>query len=248
MRLLLLLALGGITAAHALRDLDFGAGELRFIADFGFGAIALFGSVFTIVAMAQAFFSEIERGTAQTLLAKAVSRAEFILGKYAGTMVALTLFCVFATSLLLAILLLRERGLQLESRGQIEALARVDCREVLAIGFAHWAKFAVLSALTLLVGSLVRGHFQAVMLSLAVLVACHLQPLAQQTYLGSDSVVARGIAATIGVLFPNFEVFALHDQSGARLPIAIVGVAAYAALYTVAAVGLAALSFGRRDL
>ena len=76
---LLLLALALVAGVQGFRDFNFGAPELKFLADFGFGAMAFFGSALTIVATAQLFFSEIEQRTALTLLAKPVWRAEFIL-------------------------------------------------------------------------------------------------------------------------------------------------------------------------
>ena len=66
------LALALVLGARGLRDFNFGAPELKFIADCGFGAMTLFGSALTIAATAQLFFSEIENRTALTLLAKPV--------------------------------------------------------------------------------------------------------------------------------------------------------------------------------
>ena len=67
---LLLLALGLVGGAQSLREFNFGASELKFLADLGYGAMAFFGAALTIAATAQLFFSEIENRTALTLLAK----------------------------------------------------------------------------------------------------------------------------------------------------------------------------------
>src|SRR5688500_5742639 len=88
-----LLAVALVVGAQWLRELNFGSPELKFIADFGFGAMAFFGSVLTIIAMAQLFFSEIEHRTVLTLLAKPVRRSEFVIGKYSGVVVLAGLFC-----------------------------------------------------------------------------------------------------------------------------------------------------------
>ncbi|MFM1748958.1 MAG: hypothetical protein RLZZ188_2624, partial [Verrucomicrobiota bacterium] len=61
---LLLLALALVLGARWLRDFNFGAPELKFLADCGFGAMAFLGSALTIAATAQLFFSEIENRTA----------------------------------------------------------------------------------------------------------------------------------------------------------------------------------------
>lgn len=81
---LLFLALALVLGARWFRDFNFGAPELKFLADCGFGAMAFFGAALTITATAQLVFSEIENRTALTLLAKPVWRAEFVLGKFAG--------------------------------------------------------------------------------------------------------------------------------------------------------------------
>ena len=90
---LLLLALSLVAGAQWFRDFNFGAPELKFLADLGFGAMAFFGAALTVAATAQLFFSEIENRTALTLLAKPVWRAEFILGKYPGIAAVAAVFC-----------------------------------------------------------------------------------------------------------------------------------------------------------
>ena len=84
---LALIAVGLVAGVRALRDFNFGASELKFIADFGDGAIAGFGAVLTVTLTAQLFFSEIENRTALTLLAKPVWRTEFLMGKFLGVVV-----------------------------------------------------------------------------------------------------------------------------------------------------------------
>src|SRR5690348_18513051 len=73
-----LLAVLLVLGAQALRGLNFGTSELKFIADFGFGSIAFFGSVIAIVTTSQLFFSEIESRTVLTLLARPIWRGEFV--------------------------------------------------------------------------------------------------------------------------------------------------------------------------
>jgi ABC-2 type transport system permease protein len=112
--LLGLIAMGLVVGVHALRDFNFGASELKFIADFGDGAIAGFGAALTIVLMAQLFFSEIENRTALTLLAKPVWRTEFLLGKFFGVSVVAAVFCALLTATLALVLWNREAALQAE--------------------------------------------------------------------------------------------------------------------------------------
>ena len=82
-----------VVSALLLGEFNFGASELKFLADFGFGALTFFGSLLAIIASAQLFFGEIENRTALTLLAKPVRRSEFILGKFVGVWAVSFLFC-----------------------------------------------------------------------------------------------------------------------------------------------------------
>ena len=45
---LLLLAIGLVASALFFREFNFGSSELKFISDFGFGALVFFGSALTI--------------------------------------------------------------------------------------------------------------------------------------------------------------------------------------------------------
>src|SRR5881394_3974569 len=100
---LVFLALGLVIGARWFRDFNFGAPELKFLTDCGFGAMAFFGAALTITATAQLFFSEIENRTALTLLAKPVSRTEFIVGKFIGVAALMAAFCVLLTMVLAAV-------------------------------------------------------------------------------------------------------------------------------------------------
>src|SRR3954469_4467428 len=111
---LAILGLGLVASVQYFHDFNFGASELKFIADFGYGAMAFFGAALTIAATAQLFFSEIDNRTALTLLAKPVWRSEFILGKFLGIAALVGMFCVLLTVLLTAVLWWREGELMRE--------------------------------------------------------------------------------------------------------------------------------------
>ena len=145
---LVLLALGLVLGARWFRDFNFGAPELKFLADCGFGAMTFFGSALTIAATAQLFFSEIENRTVLTLLAKPVWRAEFILGKLLGVAAVVALFCGLMTALLALLLWAREGQLMMDypdafARGRTVDYAAValgggmQALKLLEIGRAH---------------------------------------------------------------------------------------------------------------
>ena len=249
--LVLVLAMGLVLGAHAFREFNFGASELKFMADFGFGALTVFGSVLTIVATAQLFFGELEHRTALTLLAKPVWRAEFILGKIGGVMAVVTGFCALVTLLLLGTLYFRQQTLLAEHPELSESARALDPMAIIAVGVANWLKFGVLAALTLLIASFARTSLYAVIVGFVMLLICHLHPLARLASARTDSWLLRGVAGMVSLIFPDFQLFDLSasiDSVGAAGAASLIRLVAYAGLYFSVLGSLAVYSFNRREL
>jgi ABC-type transport system involved in multi-copper enzyme maturation permease subunit len=248
---LLVLALALVLGARWFRDFNFGAPELKFLADCGFGAMAFFGAAVTITATAQLFFSEIENRTALTLLAKPVWRAEFVIGKFLGVVVVLAVFCTLLTSLLAAVLWWREGELMRDfpenfARGRI-----VSYQLVMLAGVFQWLKLTVLAAFTLLVATFAQTQLFTVVTGFFILVICHLQYLAQDAYARGGTTIGRVASGAIAAVFPNFQVFAVADSISVMdvLPLPhILQIGAYGFGYVVAACGLAIFSFRQREI
>jgi ABC-type transport system involved in multi-copper enzyme maturation permease subunit len=248
---LLLLAIALVIGARWFRDFNFGAPELKFLADCGFGAMTFFGAAVTITAMAQLFFSEIENRTVLTLLAKPVWRTEFILGKFLGVAALVAVFCALLTALLAAGLWWRETELM---RAYPEAFAHgrsVSYTAVALAGALQWLKLTVLAAFVLLVASFAQTQLFTVVTGFFLLVICHLQYLAQDAYARSASIVGRLVGGAIALVFPNFQVFGLVDSiaaadlpSGAQLTRVLI----YGLGYVGVACGLAVFSFRQREV
>ncbi len=249
--LLLLLALALVLGARWLRDFNFGAPELKFLADCGFGAMTLFGSVLTIAATAQLFFSELENRTVLTLLAKPVWRAEFILGKFLGVAALTAVFCLLLTGLLMAVIKWREGQLMAEFRDAYASGGSVSYRNLALAGLLQWLKLAVLAALTLLVASFAQTQLFTVVTGFFVLVIGHLQYLAQEAYARGAWSVSRMVGGTLASVFPNFQLFTLADSlvaaegpTGGQLARVIV----YGLGYGGVACLLAVYSFRHREI
>lgn len=248
---LLLLALALVAGARWFRDFNFGAPELKFLADCGFGAMAFFGAALTIAATAQLFFSEIENRTALTLLAKPVWRTEFVVGKFLGVATLLAVFCALLTGLLMAVLWWREGQLMAE---QPEAFAqgRVVSYGVVALGgLFHWLKLALLAAFVLLVASFAQTQLFTVITGFFILVICHLQYLAEDAYARAGSAVGQAVSLLIAAVFPNFQLFALADSlNAADAPpwSHVARIVVYTLGYVTVACGLAVFSFRQREI
>lgn len=248
---LLLLALALVGGAQWFRDFNFGAPELKFLADIGYGAMAFFGAALTVTATAQLFFSEIENRTALTLLAKPVWRTEFILGKYFGVVAVSALFCGLLTVLLTTVLWTREGTLMRDFPDSYPHGHMLKIADLAAAGLLQWLKLAVLAAFTLLVASFSQTQLYTVVTGFFVLVICHLQYLAQDAYERGGAAVAQFGAVLIGLIFPNFQLFNLADGvgGGVTVPWDRVGyVAVYALGYVAAACALSVYSFRKREI
>jgi ABC-type transport system involved in multi-copper enzyme maturation permease subunit len=74
--------------------------ETRIARDVGLAGVSLFGSLTAIVLGVSLLYAEIEKRTIQVILAKPIERHEFVLGKYLGMAVTLTLLvAAFALAL-----------------------------------------------------------------------------------------------------------------------------------------------------
>lgn len=247
---LVVIAIGMTVSSLLLRDFNFGASELKFIADFGFGAIVFFGSILAIVATAQLFFSEIENRTALTILAKPVFRSEFIFGKFAGVAVVLLVFTGLMTTLLAGLLFWRESAIVAELQEE-PASALVHYGDIFVFGFVQWLKFCILTAITMVVASFSNSNLYTVIVSFFILIICHLQYMAVEAWQNIAYLPAQFLVRILSLMFPNFQLFNVGDMValGERLPLAVFGqISAYAIAYTLVFSGLAIYSFKQREI
>ena len=246
-----LLSCALVVGARWLRDFNFGAPELKFLADCGFGAMAFFGAVLIIAATAQLFFSEIENRTVLTLLAKPVWRAEFILAKFLGLAALAAIFCALLTVLLMGVLWWRERQLMAGFPEAFLGDNGVSYRNVALAGLLQWLKLAVLAAMTLLVASFAQTQLFTVVTGFLILVIGHLQYLAQDAYERAGWSVGRMVGGALASVFPNFQLFSIAESLvAAEGPGAaqVARVFGYGVGYIAVACLLAVFSFRQREI
>jgi len=244
---LVLIAAGLVLGVRGLRDFNFGISELKFIADFGDGAIAGFGAALTIALTAQLFFSEIEHRTALTLLAKPVWRTEFLLGKFLGVAVVAVAFCGLLTATLVGVLGQRQLALQVDQPEAWAAAHAVNFGALWVSAYLHALKLALLAAGTLLVASFAQTQIFAVMAGGAGFVICHLQGLAQAAYERNAASLMSVPATLIHWMFPDFQRFVL-PADGTWTWSGLAQVSVYAGVYAAVALALAVRSFREREV
>ncbi|TVP75925.1 MAG: ABC transporter permease [Puniceicoccaceae bacterium] len=251
---LLLIAVALVGSSTFFQQFDFGAGELKFITDFGFGTLFFFGSILSITVTAQLFFNEMENRTALTMLAKPVYKLEFLAGKFLGAHLLMLCFTLVITLVLSGILYWREAEiLQRLGPEAAEAGPLVRYVDVFIFGFLQWMKFGILAAITLFVASFSNTNIYTIVVSFFILIICQLQYIARDAYSGMEAGWERLLVFGLGLIFPNFQLFNVGDQLvfdvEAALPASVIlQMTAYGLIYTVAFVLLAQLNFRSREI
>lgn len=251
---LLLISIALVGSSTFFQQFDFGAGELKFIVDFGFGALFFFGSILSITATTQLFFNEIENRTALTMLAKPVYKLEFLAGKFLGAHLLMLCFTAVISLVLCGILYWRETIIVAQLGEEIlldGPLLRYG--DVFLFGFLQWMKFGILAAITLFIASFSNTNLYTIVVSFFVLIICQLQYIARDAYTGMEEGIGRILVQVLGLLFPNFQLFNIGDQLvfdvEQALPYSVIlRMTAYGLIYTVAFVLLAQVNFRRREI
>lgn len=97
-----------VVGQFALRD------SLRVVSDLGSASISLYAIIVAVVVGATSLYRELELKTIFPILARPIRRTEYLVGKYLGTVLTLTVFVAAnAGALLLALARLSERPLSL---------------------------------------------------------------------------------------------------------------------------------------
>lgn len=250
---LLVLGAAMVLSSVSFRVFDFGHGELKFIADFGFGGMFFFGSVLAVVMTAQLFFSEIDNKTALTLLAKPLSRWEFLFGKFAGAWAMLGVFVVVLAGLLGLVLWSRETELTAlaEQTGRIPATFSLSGLAWHAL--LQWLRLGVVIAVVLSISALARTFLFTVVVGSLAVVAGQLQWIAQDAVLRpTDSPLYEAFLWLTTRLLPNLQQFNLGDAlvlGSSGVPAGATGeVVLSGLLYVAAYLALGAVVFRRREI
>lgn len=250
---LLLLAIALVASARFFQQFDFGAGELKFIADFGFGALFVFGAVLSVFMTAQLFFNELENRTVQTLLAKPLHRIEFLVGKWLGGQLVVLVFVFVICFILAGILWWRESDLLGRlSVSEVGVRALVRYSDIFLYGFLQWVKFGVVSSITLFIASFSNTNLYTIVVAFFVLLVCQLQYIARDAYTATAEGLSRWLLTLIAWVFPNFQLFNVGERmvllANDGLPIEVVlRITAYGVIYMVLFLALALLHFRRRQ-
>jgi hypothetical protein len=163
---------GLVLLGFALRGFNFGSTELRFLVDFGFGAIGLTAVGFAALATAQLHFDDLTRGSAAIVLTRALRRGEYLAGRLAGVLALLGGFI----GVLLVLL-----GLMVSWRARQLSAPMPWAASFAQAALVLWLKASLVSAMTLLICTYARSALFATAMGLLMSIVAHLRPFGPDT-------------------------------------------------------------------
>lgn len=256
-----IVAFAGNTLRESLRDrilygvLAFGVGlillsavlsnltlgwQVRIVTDFSLSAITLAGSIMAILLGVSSVARELERKTAYPLLAKPISRASYVVGKYVG---------VLATVYLNVVLMMGAATVMIAAYSH-EGLFQYPALPYLATLGLCLLRLAVIAAFAVLFSTFTSSTV-AFIASLGMALSGYFSSELRFFLERSESAATQIIGKAIYWTVPDFAAIDTLPRliHGHPIGFAQVGFsAAYAACYAAGLIVVAALIFSRRDL
>ena len=214
--------------------------DTRIAQDFGVAATSLFGSLTAIVLGVMLLYSEVSRRTIHAIVSKPIARWEFVVGKYLGMMMVLSVLVAgFAVTLTLL----------LAAQGEGLTMA-VGKALVLA-----WLEVATVAAIAIFFSSF-SSPFLSGIFALAMWMLGRLTPDIEAATRAASSTIK--VTARIALeIVPDLNLFAISGQTVDGAPASVhadfvswgyVGISAGHALgWIVALLAFACVLFHRRD-
>lgn len=229
-------ALGLMAAAQLLPQVAAGT-EGKMLLDLGLAAIGLLGLVIAIFVGTTLVNKEIEKRTVYVLIAKPVSKLEFIVGKHLGLSAVLAVLLTAMTLIYLAVLTFQKVPVPLGS--------------ILLSVLFNFLELSLMTAVALLFG-VFTSSLLATLLSFAVFLMGHFsRDLVTLGSLSKNPMVER-VTQALYLLLPDLSRLNLKNEAvyGANLlpqPLDLLSSAVYGVIYTVLVLTIAYLIFSRRE-
>ncbi len=209
--------------------------QMKFIKDFTLMSISMFGVIIAIILGVNLLHQELGRKTIYNILSKPVARWEFLVGKFLGLLVTLTLLVTFMGIALVTFLAAME--------GQI------DFGIVLACGFAL-LEVAVIVAVAIFFSSLVVTPSLAGLFTAATFVAGRSSGYLGYFYTDDHPPIMRFLAHTLSWVLPRLDRYTIADRMvyGEHLdPEYVLLVMLYTIAYSGVLLLLSTVIFSRRE-
>ena len=234
---LLVFGVALLAASITISTLTFGE-QYRIIANLGLSAMEVVGTLIATFLGAGLIAGEIERRTLYPVLAKAVTRPEYLVGRYLGLVATVTLNLLVMGAIFGTVLAVHLGGTSF-----------VRGTPILAVLAAMAVQFAMVAAVATFFSTFSSTTLSAIF-TLSVVVAGYLSSDLVR-YWSKQGQIAQALGKVAYVLVPNLEALNLKEAMVYRDPVAAsfawTGIG-YGVLYAAAVVSFAAAVFGRRDL
>jgi ABC-type transport system involved in multi-copper enzyme maturation permease subunit len=235
-----------IGSSYLLGQLTAGQ-DVKIIKDLGLAATAVFGLFIAIFIGIGLVSKEVERRSVYSLLSKPMSRAQFIIGKYAGLVLTLAVNVSVMTVALYAVLAYMTYTESPQMRAAWDAPG-IDPRMLKAIALI-FMQLMIITAIALFFST-----FSTPMLSAALTFGFFVTGHFNADFKNFDRVVDSRAAAWIarGVyhIIPDFSAFDVKTEVVHGLPVTagyMMTTAAYGLAYVAGLLVMAVLIFSRKD-
>jgi Cu-processing system permease protein len=234
---LLVFAVALVGASFTISQLTFGE-QYRIIVDIGLSAMEIFGTLIAVFLGAGLIARDVERRTVYPIIAKPVSRAEYVIGRYLGLVATTTLNLLVMAVVFAAVLAFYLKGFAF--------LRETPFAAVLA---SMAVRFAVVGAIAAFFSCFTTTTLAAIFtlsLTVAGLLSSDLV-----RYWAQQGPLARAAGKAAFVLVPNLEALNLKEAMVYKDPVsasfAVTGLG-YGILYAAAVLAFSVAVFSRRDL
>lgn len=221
--------------------------DLKIIKDLGLAALSIFGLLIALFIGIGLVSKEVERRSIYALLAKPLSRDQFLVGKYLGLVLTLAVNLGAMTLAFYAALFLID-AVVTESVRAASAAPAVDPRLLVAI-LLTFGELMIVTALALFFSTFSSPRLSAV-LTLGLWLAGHFNDVLRNFAAVVDQPVAVAAARGLSYLLPNLAPFNVRSEVVYGVPVSWSHVAltfGYATVYVVALLLGAMIIFRRRD-
>jgi ABC-2 type transport system permease protein len=212
--------------------------EFQVLKDIALGAMSIFTSLLAVVATARLLPQDLEDRTIYTVLAKPVSRFEYLLGKLAGVLLLLALSVIVMSALFLIVLKIREQTVLSDTLRQMHGSPADQVAEAMGVVRASafnvnllpgiaiiYVKACLLAALTLFVSTFATNSIFSTVVMVFVYFIGHLQSTARAYWLQTNATgwLTKVFLAFVALLFPDLQLFNLVDDivAGSAIPLVL---------------------------
>jgi ABC-type transport system involved in multi-copper enzyme maturation permease subunit len=234
---LLVFAVALVSVSIVISRLTFGE-QYRIIVDIGLTAMELFGTLIAVFLGAGLIAREVEQRTVYPIVAKPVSRGQYLVGRYLGLIVTTTLNLAVMAAFFAVVLAIHTGG-----------VAFVRDAPFLLNVLAMALRFAMIAAIAVFFSSFSTATLSAIF-ALSLVVAGHVASDIVR-YWGDLGGAAALVGKGLYLVVPNLEALNFKEAMVYKDAVPSGGAALamlYGVLYATAVVSLSAAVFSRRDL